>query len=265
MTQLLAELKTLGPGRAIWVQQYVPTAPPKGVVFIFPPLLDERKRNSSFQADLARALAEQGFLSIATDYFGTGDSPGAGFEFDPVASLDDAEALMASLSLPDLPWTALGFRFGADFAIRLGMRGASFARTILVEPLWDGRRFLTEQRLRRTAFRKIHRLTEHADQVRIGANEYEDFMGFPLSAASLDFLSQLDAPDLNPALPPSTLMSLSGAPTQRVLQRCLQYFRDKGCPIEWQEVNSLVPWSSNSPPDTTALKAAFLSLFISQT
>lgn len=116
-----------------------------GVVLV-PPLLHEQPRSRRFLTEVASGLAAQGLPCLRFDFFGTGDSCGAGADLDFASMRTDLQLAVATL----------GERTGVEQVVLLAWRGAALAvgewlqhgghadMVVLWEPIIDGYSWLLE-------------------------------------------------------------------------------------------------------------------------
>lgn len=167
----------------------------KALVVFFNPLLDEKKRVQKFQVNMARNLASNSYTALRFDYYGTGDSLGELTSFDLAQSIEDSGQLVKDFAAEtDLERIFfIGIRAGADLALQVAAQMKSVNLLILVEPVVSGKRYLTEQRLRRKAFFKLNEMRPVPDEVTINGQPFEDFQGYPLSSENISFLNAMDS------------------------------------------------------------------------
>lgn len=158
--------------------------PKLGLVFA-PPMLHEQPRSRRMLTELAGMLAAMGVPCLRFDYFGTGDSAGAGEDLDFASMGRDL----------DQACDALRYAFGVDSIAVLAVRGAALpafqwvhrggdARLLVLwEPVIDGAEWLKELEERDRAERrspKRYPLTRGGAAQRDGQDDRQ-LMGYPAS------------------------------------------------------------------------------------
>lgn len=181
----------------IFVHQHGIDVTPAGVFVFLSPFLDEKKRAQHFMAQVARGICSAGHVVFRFDYYGTGDSKGAPYELSGDDMLHDLDRLVQYIRsvYPHTQVHVAGIRLGADIALKWAAAVNDVRHLLLIEPVFNGNKYLTEQRTRRRIFHKIHNMTA-AENVVIENVVYEDFQGYPLSASVLQFIGSLNTASL---------------------------------------------------------------------
>ncbi len=183
------------PQGALFVHAHYTQQNANGVFLLLNPFFDEKKRVQQFMAQTARAICQQGFHVFRFDYFGTGDSTGQSYEAEHNAMLQDLDTLVSYI-MEQYPGTALhlaGIRLGADVAMQWAATHTA-ASLLLIEPVFNGARYLTEQRARRKMFHKINGMLAD-DQVAVNGLSYEDFQGYLMAPSQLRYIEGIQSLD----------------------------------------------------------------------
>lgn len=115
-------------------------------VVMAPPLLHEQPRSRRVLVEIASRFAESGLPCLRFDYFGTGDSAGAGEEHDFLAMHTDLDAAVAALrnDAGVAQVAVLAFRGAALPAWSWAEARAEIAALALWEPVVDGAAWLMQ-------------------------------------------------------------------------------------------------------------------------
>ena len=141
----------------------------------------------------AEAAAELGVPALRFDYRGTGDSA----DIDPAADQIDVWLQDVTAAVSELRRQTgvervclLGVRLGALLAILAAARSEAVKALIVVAPVLNGRRYVRELRTTQLAAAEPVTLIRRDSQTPgVGSMEVS---GFPLSAATIEHLSQLE-------------------------------------------------------------------------
>jgi hypothetical protein len=189
--------------KRIFVHTHVPKTF-NGHAFIFlNPVLDEKNRVQRFQAETARALCEIGFHITRFDYYGTGDSSGEIYDLgqkEIIGSLSVVYKYMQTIIPTHFTTHLLGIRLGADIGLSWATTLLDIKYLHLIEPIFNGKKYISEQRARRKMFRKINFMPQADDHITLQDKDAEDFQGYLLSSEFVDFIGTID----------STTLKLSG-------------------------------------------------------
>lgn len=179
----------------LFIHVHCPRQSNNEAVFFLNPIIDEKKRVQKFQAETAREISKLNYYIVRFDYYGTGDSSGELYEFDPQKSLQDIEYLFEYFSRKYSIKTIklFGIRFGADLAIIIAKRCEFIKVLYLFEPIIKGSRYLVEQRLRRKSFFSINNMKEAKELIIINSQKFEDHQGYPLSQDLLQFIGAVNS------------------------------------------------------------------------
>lgn len=137
----MREVFHLGDGdRWLFAVEYRPPAPPIGGVVLAPPFAEEMNRCRRQVAEAAQAFAEAGFLVLAIDLFGTGDSAGDFLDASWEDWTSDLEAAWAWMeSKVDGPVVVWGVRAGALLALDWLRKYGRSAPLLFWQPVAEGR------------------------------------------------------------------------------------------------------------------------------
>ena len=127
-----------------------------GAVVICSPVCEEGRAAHRTMRELARSLAQDGFLSLRFDYDGTGDSVGS--YNDPewvdrwVISVEHSIQFLRRIGADNI--ALVGMRLGATIAAVAAARSSEYIRSLVLwDPCRSGKNFLREQALlHRTVF-----------------------------------------------------------------------------------------------------------------
>src|SRR5690554_2729652 len=130
-----------------------------GPPFLFlNPMFDEKKRSQKFYAETAREFCKRGIPVVRFDYYGTGDSEGQLFEMSIHESLKAVQVIIETIlsKYQTQSISLLGLRIGADFALEVeSQMPKCINELVFIEPVVNGKRYLSEQRSRRKIFHKL--------------------------------------------------------------------------------------------------------------
>lgn len=128
-----------GSGGSLFGLYHAPAGGARAAVLLCPPLGQDMIRSHRVYRQLADALAQQGIAALRFDYFGTGDSAGAGEACNWERCLADAAAAAAELRTRSGATRLTGFGARLGGAIALEAAGAArLAELLLWDPLLDG-------------------------------------------------------------------------------------------------------------------------------
>lgn len=246
--------------RSLFLHEHIPARESSIGILFLNPILDEKKRSQRFQAQTARILCEAGMTVIRFDYFGTGDSFGASYEFDLEQSLVDTTNLIETMTQRHQlkRMHLMGIRSGADLALQLVNRGVvTLDELHLVEPVADGKRYLLEQRIRRKAFYKLNHLTVD-DQIMINSEPFEDHQGFPLSKSVLSFLSHMSAADFSFSEKKIHIYKSSYFASEKPIRSLADHLKSKNNSVFTHQVPIKEFWASMTPLPTLELSRKIL-------
>jgi exosortase A-associated hydrolase 2 len=182
-----------------------PRAAPDGCVLVVPPFAEEMNKCRRMVTVTALALAKRGVATLVPDLHGTGDSGGEFEEADWSTWLTDLERAAAWCARQGYPITGvLAIRLGAALGATALASGllAPAATTVLWQPVFDGKRWLTQfLRLRIAAALaeqdKKETMQELLTRLRSGA--IVEVAGYGLSGRMATDLESLGVPDVLPA------------------------------------------------------------------
>ena len=173
----------VGPGQRLYAGLHrAPVAGATMGVLLVPPLFHEQPRSRRLLAEVATGLAAAGLPSLRFDYFGTGDSAGAGESVDFDSMCADIQfagnALRAETGVREI--AVLAWR-GAALPVADWLRGGGqAAMLVLWEPILDGAGWLTELEAQDAAER-CSPLRYRAPQGMTVPGDDDRLMGLPVS------------------------------------------------------------------------------------
>jgi exosortase A-associated hydrolase 2 len=200
----------------------------KGCVLVVPPFAEEMNKCRRMVTEVALGLVDQGSAALLPDLYGTGDSGGNFGEGDWATWLADLAAAVRWSSRMRCPVTGvLAIRLGAALAATAATEGAipSVPNTVLWQPVFDGKRFLTQFLRLRIAASLMEDRKESLDDLR-GRLE----AGAVLEVAGYDLSARLAA-DLIAVTPPKRLAVTLGEIAW------LEVIRDSGVPLSPPSIN----------------------------
>jgi exosortase A-associated hydrolase 2 len=164
-----------------------PAGPARGCVLCIPPFAEEMNKARRMLTEASVALAERGIASVTVDLYGTGDSAGDFADADWLGWQQDVIAACARAAALDIAVSGVvAVRLGCALAVAVSARMPALERTVLWQPVFDGRRSLAQfLRLRVMAARM-------ADDKKAG--ETVEVAGYGLSARLARDLEALVAP-----------------------------------------------------------------------
>jgi len=185
-------------GMLFYVKRRAPE-PAHGCVLVIPPFAEEMNKSRRMIALVARSLANRGFTTILPDLVGTGDSLG---DF-ATATGESWEENLADVC----DWCeASGHRVSAILAIRLGAaialravdkgRMPSLKTTVLWQPVFDGRRYLTQFLRLRVAAGLTGESKESTNDLhaRLAKGETIEVAGYEVSSRLAAYVQALTVP-----------------------------------------------------------------------
>ncbi|MBS0558372.1 MAG: alpha/beta hydrolase [Proteobacteria bacterium] len=134
------------PQRPLYAALHGVAAPaPLGIV-LAPPLLAEQPRSRRLLMQIAEELAAKGLPCLRFDYFGTGDSAGAGTAHDVAAMHTDFDTVVAALRerAGVARVAVIAWRGAALVAADWSARDGNIDALVLWEPVTDGAAWLAE-------------------------------------------------------------------------------------------------------------------------
>jgi exosortase A-associated hydrolase 2 len=124
-----------------------PASPPRGCVLIAPPFGEEMNKSRRMLSEVSHALAGRGLATVLPDLYGTGDSGGDFSDATWATWLDDLArtARWCHESIHTVT-SILAVRLGCALASEAAVSGGigPVAKTVLWQPVFDGRKFLTQ-------------------------------------------------------------------------------------------------------------------------
>lgn len=211
-------------------------------VLIVPPFAEEMNKSRRMITQVASRLAEHGIATVLPDLYGTGDSDGDFAEADWIGWREDLRLVCRWCDAHVAPVTAiLAIRLGCALAVAALDAGklASIERTVLWQPVFDGKRFLGQLlRLRQAANLMSRDSTETPAQLRarLAAGETLEVAGYGLSSKLAE---QLDGVAVPAALPATLgrvrwleLVREAGAELPPPSARLIDATRKHGIPID---------------------------------
>lgn len=175
-----------------------PTTIMQGVILHFPAFAEEMNKSRAMVVAQARSMADEGYIVLLPDYFGTGDSSG---DFSEASWQDWLEGMRYCLnwlqSQYDAQITLWGLRLGALMALELASEETTnISRLVLWNPVLQGEQFMVQfLRLRLVnsmmygdAKEKVTDLKQRLEQ-----DEVLEIAGYQLSAALFQQVSALKA------------------------------------------------------------------------
>jgi pimeloyl-ACP methyl ester carboxylesterase len=184
--------------KSLFVHEHIPEEINYAPFIFLNPIFDEKKRSQKFYAETARGFCKYGVPVIRFDYFGTGDSAGHLYEMRISENLN---AIKILIEIFQAKYQAnrinlLGLRIGGDLVLELAEEIQENIDTLIViEPIINGKRYLTEQRARRKLFYKLNKMTNISENLIINGNTYEDHQGYPISEKNSSFLENIQSLD----------------------------------------------------------------------
>jgi alpha/beta superfamily hydrolase len=108
-------------------------------IILAKPIWGERIRTHRIFTNLARTICKEGFFTITCDYYGDGNSYGETRELSFDGMVDDLNRLFSftenEIHIKD--FILIGFRLGADAAMRCAEKNENIKKLILIEPVLD--------------------------------------------------------------------------------------------------------------------------------
>jgi len=241
--------------RKLFVHEHIPCNSNNKACIFLNPIFDEKKRSQKFYADTARSICLKGYHVFRFDYYGTDDSEGQLYEFDLETSLRDLTELHDLLKSRFNPGNIeiLGIRLGADLALHYSINPKNEIKKLhLIEPIVNGKRYLTEQRSRRKMFFKLNNMTEVREIIEINGKEYEDHQGYPMSRENVIFLNNLDSLFFIPENKNISLIKLNTVSSVKLMAKLNEKLEEKN---KLNSFNFKVDdfWASLEPTNTSAL------------
>lgn len=155
-----------------------------GVVLCYPAWEEYMRAHHAFR-QTAMLLARRGFHVIRFDYFGTGDSAGAGEEATMSRWLADIGTAIDELKAVGGPTTVslVGLRLGAALAALAAGERDDVDRVVLWDPIIDGRAYMEEI---------VARYGGGQSNGKRPAASQGEIMGYPLSEELRDGITKID-------------------------------------------------------------------------
>lgn len=184
-------------------------APPgvshRGVILCYPWGQEYLSAHKSFGA-LARRLARNGNHVLRFDYYGSGDSAGAGTEATLSSWLEDLDwALDEIRDMAELRSIALvGLRLGAAIATKAALKHDTVQKLVLWDPVFDGEAYLEE------LFGTLQRVTRSVAYQELEAREggeVPDVWGVPLTPSFRKEIQSITAAHYTQSLPSTLLIT----------------------------------------------------------
>lgn len=124
-----------------------PVAQPFGCVLVVPPFAEEMNKCRRMVTEVALGLAERGIATVVPDLYGTGDSGGDFLDADWDTWLGDVGRASAWVAESVGRVTGvLAIRLGCALSVQAALDGylPSVSRSVFWQPVFDGRRHLTQ-------------------------------------------------------------------------------------------------------------------------
>lgn len=188
----------------IFVLARIPEGKVNGCVLILPPFAEEMNKTRPMFTRLGNLLAVNGIASVLLDLYGTGDSGGDFSDATWSVWQDDVAQAIKWCELKRIPVTnLLAVRLGCSLAVEMAHseRLPSLRSTILWQPLFDGRRALTQfLRLRVAASMLSSKGKETVDSLRrlLRAGKSIEIAGYQISSQLAAELDQIVVPSALP-------------------------------------------------------------------
>lgn len=198
--------------KSLFIHEHIPGKINYAPFIFLNPIFDEKKRSQKFYAETAREFCKCGVPVIRFDYFGTGDSEGQLYEMRISESLNAIKILVEifQTKYQTNRINLLGLRIGGDLTLELAREIQENIETLIViEPVINGKRYLTEQRARRKLFYKLNKMTNISENLIINGNTYEDHQGYPISEENISFLENIQSLDKKIAVKNILLVKLN--------------------------------------------------------
>lgn len=188
----------------VFVLARIPEGQIHGCVLFLPPFAEEMNKTRHMFTRLGNVLAVNGIASVLLDLYGTGDSGGDFSEAGWSVWKNDVAQVVKWCQLKGIPVTnLLAVRLGCALALEVvnSMRLPSFRSTILWQPLFDGKRALTQfLRLRVAANMLSSTGKETVDGLRglLKAGKSVEIAGYQLSSRLAIELDEIAVPSVLP-------------------------------------------------------------------
>jgi exosortase A-associated hydrolase 2 len=187
----------------IFVLARGPAAGVRSCVLVVPPFAEEMNKCRRMVTEVALALADRGLATVLPDLYGTGDSGG---DFaDATWDVWQSDIAHTARWCAERGWPVqgvLGVRLGCALAVAAMASGGlpPVARSVLWQPMFDGRRFLAQfLRLRIAANLMADRKESLAGlRAQLQAGEVLEIAGYRLSSRLAADLDSLGPPDSLP-------------------------------------------------------------------
>lgn len=123
-----------------------PTTSIQGVILHFPAFAEEMNKSRAMVVAQARSMADEGYIVLLPDYFGTGDSSGDFSEASWQDWLEDMRYCLSWLKNQyDAQLTLWGLRLGALMALELASEETTnISRLLLWNPVLQGEQFMAQ-------------------------------------------------------------------------------------------------------------------------
>jgi len=204
-------------GRRLFGIWHEPTHASQGAFVFCAPFAEEEKCSHRVMGDVACAFAQAGYAVLRFHYRGCGDSAGEFEEFtlddwrqDIHAALNFVRSRASSLNL-------LGLRLGASLAAQVAEERDDVERLILWEPLLNGRRYVSQNLLRKRLRAALTDSTRHApdatdfDGYLVTDRLQSDLNALDLRAAPLRFGGRVLIVSIGASAPTSRFTALQNA------------------------------------------------------
>ena len=257
-----------GHSGACFCVQYSPHGGPvKGKLLVVQAFAEELNKSRRMVTLLAQLAAQQGYITLIVDTFGTGDSAGS-FEQAEWAGWQHDIVLAANyLNQHDenVPVTLLGIRLGALLALTV-LPDIACQKMLVWQPIWAGKQQLNE-------FLRLHVVARMmSDQAQRTVTELKaqlasegnlDVAGYGLTVALFKAIEQADWQQVALALKAQIhwidIVLMARQPSPRV-QRQLDYWRESGASVSYHQCVGAPFWNSLETKTVASLSHLTVSL-----